>query len=513
MKSLDDLPDEIIIEIFKFLHHFDRKSIRAVSNRFHRIAWDPVLTSDDLICLRNVPIEENEFNFKNINLYIQTDYIKNYQKSNFLEVRGERVKYLFIQYSTSDFNKFWNSVFKYVPNVEELIINFYGYDTKFILKDNETFSLQNLRKLSIYPGSDPTYISPISKLQIKNLESFLIICGQYEMDDMYNQIENYEQLFDEPLLKILGDSKDTLQSLALDSFDCGVISEFYLKSLKKVGPQLNELYSVNTYINQGIIEAVSSLFPNLSKFYFEENREEFEYLHSKVPKLCNVKIPYYHESFDPSILINKTQYMSHLKLEEISSDILNIFRNNVFVKVTRLTLGPNICRNEDIETILSHTPNVNILATGGVTGCDLQINNQTIIIISKYCPKIRLLTIYGNADVTDVSPLNSLKGLLILNVVNCENLENEGVSELTLPELRRLEIHKSKITEKGVRSIVNKCLALRFFTSEKKFSEDFHDERSRGLLNVKCSQFYDYRRYQENFSEIRSFRHPTYECE
>ena len=98
-----------------------------------------------------------------------------------------------------------------------------------------------------------------------------------------------------------------------------------------------------------------------------------------------------------------------------------------------------------------------------LNGCN-HVGDQSIIALSKYCPKIQSLSLFSlNISDEAVKAISSgCKSLISLSISQCVNVTDEGAVTISqLPLLQSLYLNNAKITDKSILVIAQHCRFLR----------------------------------------------------
>jgi len=481
---MEALPNEIILEIFRYLHDLDKKAVRLVCRKFRNIAWDPVLAKNNLIRLRDEPLLDEAFRYRKMRVFTVVPL----QRSNFYRLRGHDITYLYIE--VRECPNLWIQILQYVPNLEYLKLE--NVSTNFDVPTD--FHLEKLRGLEVILGLNACgLLLSITRLPIQKLEKLWI--SDVNFEERINDTTAIE-LF----LQLIENSKLSLKSFA--ALDIRVqdnitpLTDYLVNCLQKIGPQLKELAVPK--LDDVIINIISHNFPDLRylRELMEHEYKDIQNLDAKARKLRNFVIPLNHKLFDSNFLTNKSRYLEELVIQNASSSVLKtLIEKNTFSNLKELSLMYP-CSNEIIEEFLQRTPSLIKLHVRNKS----EFNDETLKIICQKCPQLRYLNISRrNCYISDFSHLNLLKGLLEFHIISESDdgdddyedddyyclVNDDGVSRLSLPELRILDIkYCTNITDYGVQNIISQCLALREISLFLEFDSDFHTERSCGLVSM-----------------------------
>jgi len=477
------LPDEIILEIFTYLHKLDLKSIRRVCTRLNAIAWSPEFSALEVILLRDQVIRKRDFNYNNLNVAVEADPIKSFKKTNFLKMRGENIKKLSVKFSSPNFGDIWQRTLALTPNLVQVSLN-YRLKEQMIVRAH--YSLPNVREFEIrfrfHVNSNTVlcFLLLAKHLRLEKLTKF--VCHFGSSSDMIDETE-WDKLLIKSLNRFLLHSKSTLKHFEFNGYS---FLEPYLPSLTnlliKMGPQMRELSFNETTFNSISLIKLSDALPNIKVFSMVTSDPQAIY--SAFPDLDKFELVRPFKSFDGSILRKLSSHLISVVIETaVSGSVLSAFRDCQYPKIKEFTLirkGHNV----NIGNVIRQTPNLTVLTIGSndfVKGVD----NAAILVISQHCKKLRDLSIYNSANVTDVNCLSAITGLERLGLKYCGNLRDSGVSELTFSELRKLEVIFCSVTVTGVRAILGQCLAIRHLLTSLKFTDNVHTPRSRNLVEIK----------------------------
>jgi len=134
-------------------------------------------------------------------------------------------------------------------------------------------------------------------------------------------------------------------------------------------------------------------------------------------------------------------------------------KNILFVNLKQLVTSAYVPNNTALLNYLTLSKNLRIVKFENASLLD----DRSIKIIAKNCSSLRILFIICFTKlITNINPLNSIKGLQILKIANCFNLSDKGVEKLCLPDLRDLALHyNGSFTDTTIRRIIGNCSALR----------------------------------------------------
>jgi len=226
MAEFLDLPNEMILEIFKYLEANDRKIVRQVCRTFRYLGWDFSDFCKDCIYIRNEPIKESEFNFPCMYVKIGDHSLDN---SNFLQINGSNITTLsFLDSGVIDLVP----LLPLVPNLTCLSLPIFS-DIWHRSRNENILTPRNIRYLGIYVD-DPEGLEIISRFRFRNL--FDLYLSYYDIVKGSNYLEI---LFD-----ILKNSKNTLWRVQLtlaklNHWYCpDIICNIREQCVSRIGPQL-----------------------------------------------------------------------------------------------------------------------------------------------------------------------------------------------------------------------------------------------------------------------------------
>jgi len=447
--SILDIPPEILQEIFSYLHFLDRKSLRGVCQSFRQLAWDSRVTGTEVIKVRDELINDDDFNYPRIRISISSPI----PNSNFLDLRASNVTYFHSENSMFSILRAQNRL-NCFPNLEHLSLSLRKIPKHFnVINSTNDISLPKLTSLTLdcHILSLPLELSLVCK-NLKSLELY-IHWGTSERPHKYKLQHAYSVI--EPLLR---NSQFTLKRLALRGAPkhffmrshcrgVSIPSDFMIKMLELVGPQLHFL-EIDYFALESldIIHVLQNKFTELKVLktnYFGIHIGLFKEI------LPNVDIPIELDGF-VDLFTNLTKIMDNLGFD-LEPDTVNI---------TKLDITLNVSY-ETFEDYLECIPNLVVLFIKLPAPHDLYNNDIALHMIGEYCRKLRHLTVQGRG-ITDLRPLNKIKGLLVLHFEDSSDLRDDGLTKLSLPELRELAlINCYGVSNHAYPYVITRCKAIR----------------------------------------------------
>jgi hypothetical protein len=133
--------------------------------------------------------------------------------------------------------------------------------------------------------------------------------------------------------------------------------------------------------------------------------------------------------------------------------------------------------NQTIAKIAAKFPRLQVLGLGG-----LQVNNATMNAVTKSCPHVHSLLLYGNCALSDAglqSALHNLNNLRILDIQACQSLTDLTMVNIAKHNSDTLEVlyigEKMSYSVTSVGSMLAACTKLRTFVWSAQKSLYFHE--------------------------------------
>jgi len=226
MAEFLDLPNEMILEIFKYLEAKDRRNVRQVCRAFRYLGWNFSYFRKDCIYIRNEPIQDHEFNFPCLNVQIGDHSLDN---SNFFQINGGNITVLtYLDLGVIDLVP----LLPLLPNLTCLSLTI-SSDIWHRSRNENIVTPRHLRFLGIFVNT-PERLEIISRFSFRNLFR-LYFC-------FYHIVKGTNYL--EILFEILEHSKNTLWRVQLNLAQSNllycpdIICNIREQCVSRIGPQL-----------------------------------------------------------------------------------------------------------------------------------------------------------------------------------------------------------------------------------------------------------------------------------